>query len=81
MKPPNEMPIHIDRKVYKVYDTSMTGSQLRLLPEPDISEAFDLFVEVPGGEDLLVEESPVELKPGMHFFSAPKVISPGVGSV
>lgn len=80
MSPAKEFPIHIDRKMYKVDAASMTGPELRRVPEPDISDTFDVFVEVPGGEDALVEGKPIDLKPGMHFFSAPKVISPGNGS-
>jgi hypothetical protein len=70
--------IHIDRKQYKVEGDEITGSQLRSLPDPDIGPEFDLWLEVPGGEDQKVElDQAIKIKDGMHFFSAHTHINPG----
>jgi Multiubiquitin len=77
-KPEKEIPIHIDKTQYKVPAGSMTGSELRALPDPDLSSDYDLFEVVPGGDDRLIADGDaVELKAGMHFFSAPRNITPG----
>lgn len=70
--------IHIDKKMYKVTEDSMTGAQLRALPTPDISSEYQLKQQIPGGEDITIEDGQViNLKNGMHFFSIPKNINPG----
>ena len=72
------VPIHIDRKKYKVEKKTITGAELRQLPNPPIGNDYDLFLEVPGGQDeLIADDTKVELKPGMHFFSVQKTINPG----
>lgn len=77
-KPDNDIVIHLDRKKYKVDESILTGSQLRQLPDPDIGAEFDLWREVPGGEDDRVDnDERVKLKDGMHFFTAPSNINPG----
>lgn len=77
-KPNNDIVIHIDRKKHKVDEPFLTGSQLRQLPDPDIGVEFDLWREVPGGEDDRVDnDERVKLKNGMHFFTAPSNINPG----
>ena len=71
-------PIIIDRKEYKVDQATMTGAELRQVPTPPIGEDYDLYEEVPGDEDKLIEDTDtVELKPGMHFHSVEKHITPG----
>jgi multiubiquitin len=71
-------PIHIDRKTYFVHEPTITGAELRLLPETLIGDDYDLFLEVPGGQDDLIEDDEaVEIKPGLHFFSVQKTINPG----
>jgi Multiubiquitin len=75
---PKKIVIHIDRTKFEVEDTEMTGTELRALPEPDIGSEFDLWLEVPGGEDDRIEaDEPVRLKNGTHFFTAPSTINPG----
>lgn len=75
---PKETVIFIDKKQFKVPEPSLTGSQLRHLPNPPIGPGRDLYEEVPGGEDLLIgEDQRVELKDGMHFFTTPHSITPG----
>jgi hypothetical protein len=77
-KPEKQIVIHIDRKKFKVREREMAGSELRTLPDPDIGPEFDLWLEVPGGEDRRIENAQaVKLKDGMHFFTAPSVINPG----
>lgn len=70
--------IIIDKKEYHVDSDSMTGTQLRNLPNPPIGPDYDLFEIVPGGNDqLITDDETVELKSGDRFFSAPKNITPG----
>lgn len=75
---PEEVSIHIDKNVYRVHAGSLSGAQLRALASPPISGHYDLYLEVPGGDDRLVaDDVPIELRSGMHFFSAPANITPG----
>lgn len=77
-KPVKEIVIHIDKKQYKVSTPTLTGLGLRQLPNPDISQEYELELEVPGGEDLpIADNQVVELKNGIHFFSAPRNITAG----
>lgn len=71
--------IQIDHDHFTVEDSAMTGSQLRALPTPPIGPDRDLFEEVPGpGEDILIgDDQTVEMRNGLHFFSAPRHINPG----
>jgi hypothetical protein len=80
-KPPDndkKIRIKIDRKPYSVKKEKLTGAEIRALPDPDIGAEFDLWLEVPGGEDRKIEAGEeVKLKDGMHFFTAPSHINPG----
>lgn len=73
------IPIQIDHKPYKASKALMTGAELRVLADPAIGSERDFFQEVPGpGDDIkIANETVVELKPGMHFYSAPATIDPG----
>lgn len=73
------IPIFIDRKPFKASKSPMTGAELRTLPEPDIGNDRDLWLDIPGpGDDDRIELSEsVRLKPGMHFYTAPSTINPG----
>jgi hypothetical protein len=73
------IPIHIENKPYKAPKTPMTGAELRALAEPDVSADRDLFLTVPGPADdrLVGDNEPIDLEPGMHFYSAPRSINPG----
>jgi hypothetical protein len=74
----NAFPIFIDKKQYKVQDTSMTDAELRALPQPPIGQDRDLYQIVPGGEDRRIEDGErIELKPGTRFISVPRQITPG----
>lgn len=75
----NLIPIHIDHKQYRVEGPTMTGAQLRALPETPIGPDYDLWQDVPGGDDIkILNDTIVTLRPGMHFHSAPATIDPGV---
>lgn len=63
--------VHIDRRPYKVDVDSMTGSQLRVLADPDIGPNYKLWLEVPGRDDIEVaDDQVIELRNGQHFYSA-----------
>jgi hypothetical protein len=75
---PKDFPIHIDREMFKVDQDTMTGAELRALPTPPIGQDRNLYRVVPGGQDVKVNDGDVvELKPGMHFVTAPKNVTPG----
>jgi hypothetical protein len=73
------IPISIDKEPLKAPKSPMTGAELRALPEPDIASDRDLWLEVPGpADDVLVTlDRNLDLKPGMHFYTAPSTINPG----
>ena len=78
MSKDNDMPIILDQKQYQVPAGTITGNQLRALPTPPIGPDFDIWEEVPGGDDFKVGDTQaVPIKPGMHFYSAPRTINPG----
>ncbi|PIR83898.1 hypothetical protein COU18_01945 [Candidatus Kaiserbacteria bacterium CG10_big_fil_rev_8_21_14_0_10_51_14] len=79
MPPKDTITIHIDHQVYHAPKTPMTGSELRALADPDIGPDRDLFLTVPGPEDdrKIGNDEAVDLKNGMHFYSAPTTINPG----
>jgi hypothetical protein len=72
--------IKIDKETFHVEAASMTGQELLELPNPPIGADRDLFLVVPGpADDILVgNDQSIELKDGMHFFTAPSTINPGV---
>jgi hypothetical protein len=71
--------IKIDRENFKVGGPSITGAELRKLTTPPIGADRDLFLTVPGPDPdrSIGETEAVELKSGMHFFTAPSNITPG----
>jgi len=70
--------IKIDRDEFRVREPSLTGAQLRTLPNPDIGSDRDLFQIVPGGADIKIEANAVvQMRNGLRFFTAPGVINPG----
>lgn len=77
-KPSKQITILIDRTEYKVAAAELTGAQIRALPNPDIGPEFDLWIEVPNGEDRkIANDQVVKLKNGTHFFSSHSHINPG----
>ena len=77
--PDNRVPIHIDQELFKVDDGEISAEDLRALPDPDIGADRDLYQEVPGQaeDNLMSPNERVTVKPGMHFFTAPRSITPG----
>jgi len=76
---PNTIIIHINHTKYDAPKTPMTGAELRALPSPAIGPEHDLYLVVPGpGDDNRIDAAEaVELKNGMHFYTAPTTINPG----
>ena len=75
---PEKVKIRIDREEFLVREESLTGAQLRALPNPDIGSDRDLFEVVPGGSDKKIElTDTVKMRPGLRFFTAPAQINPG----
>lgn len=77
--PKSENVIHIDRAQFKVPSDSMTGAQIRLLPTPPVSGDRDLWLEAKGGQPdrLIADADIVPMENGLHFFTAPREITPG----
>jgi hypothetical protein len=70
--------IQIDRAHYEVHEQRMTGLELRHVPPSPIGPDRDLFEVVPGGSDRKIEnETVVEIRNGLRFFTAPAQINPG----
>lgn len=70
--------VHIDRTRYEAPSQQLTGGGIRHLPSPPVADDRDLWLEVPGGADRPVaDDDVVDLKNGMHFFTAPRTINPG----
>ena len=72
--------IKIDKENFHVESERMTGAELRQLPTPAIGPDRDLFLIKPGPaeDERIADDQVVELKDGMHFFTAPSTINPGV---
>lgn len=74
--------IFIDGEQYRPTNDDLTGSQIRQLVNPAIGPDRDLWLDVPGASDEKIEnDQVVELKNGMHFFTAPAQINPGLDAV
>jgi multiubiquitin len=70
--------IKIDRTEYTVTARSLSGAQIRALPVPPIGPDRDLFEVVPGNADRKIGENTlVEMRNGLRFFTAPAQINPG----
>lgn len=78
LRPGEKLTIVIDGKKYRAPSRSVTGAQLRRLADPDIGSDYDLWQEVPGGEDNLVDDKErIKLRDGMGFYSSSRDINPG----
>ena len=70
--------IQIDRQHYKVEVSTLTGAEIRQLPQPPIGPDRDLFEVVPGGSDRKIGDADeVQMRDGLRFFTAPGQINPG----
>jgi len=77
-KPLETFEIQIDRTHYKVHKERMTGLELRHVPPTPIGPDRDLFEVVPGGLDRkIADETVVDIRDGLRFFTAPAQINPG----
>jgi hypothetical protein len=77
-KPKETFEIQIDRSHYNVHKERMTGLDLRHVPPTPIGPDRDLFEVVPGGSDRkIADETVVEIRNGLRFFTAPTQINPG----
>jgi hypothetical protein len=75
---PKQFQIRIDRDHYDVTQASLSGAELRALPDPNIGLDRDLFEVVPGGSDKKIElDTSVEMRNGLRLFTAPAQINPG----
>ena len=82
MKPDDEshgkVPILIDGQRIHAPRGSLTSAELRSLISPPIGSDRDLWLDVEGDLDDLIEDGEtVDLRPQMRFFTVPKVINPG----
>jgi hypothetical protein len=78
LHPGEKLTIVIDSKQYRAPTRKMTGAQLRRLAEPNIGAEYDLWQEVPGGDDNLVDDKErITLRDGMGFYSSSRDINPG----
>jgi len=56
----------------------LSGDELRNLPEPPVGPDRDLWLEVHGGLDRIIQPGDkVDLHAQMRFFTVPRVINPG----
>jgi hypothetical protein len=56
----------------------LTGGEIRNLPEPPVGMDRDLWQEVDGGLDRIIQPGDtVDLHAQMRFFTVPRVINPG----
>jgi hypothetical protein len=76
-KPAVELWINNGRFAGEAVKPHMTGAEIRYLPNPPVSTDDDLFVEVPGNQDLLVSPQEVVEVTGKRFFSVPRFINAG----
>jgi hypothetical protein len=74
---PGEIPVVIDNRPYKAPRTPMTGAELKRLA--NIGCDYDLWFETPGPSDdrKIGDEERFPVRPGNHFYSAPRTINPG----
>lgn len=75
---PGKVPILIDGKKVHAPKGKATGMEIRNLVTPPIGADRDLWLDLEGSLDDLVEDSTaIELRPQMRFFTVPRVINPG----
>lgn len=67
-KPPFE--IHIDNRLFKVEQASMTGAELKALAGLDAT--YQLFLEEKGdkADRQIADNEPVRMENGLHFFAS-----------
>ena len=79
---PKGFHIRIDRTEYTVTEEKLSGAELRRVPPTLIPPDRDLYLVVPGHDDLKIkDDDTVEMHDGLRFFTAPSTINPGMRSV
>ncbi len=77
-----QIKVVIDRVKYRAPARAMTGTELRLLAEPEIGSDRDLWRDIVDELDDVVEnDEVVQLEHGMRFFTVPREINPGTAVV
>jgi hypothetical protein len=75
---PEKIQIFIDGAKYHAMTSELSGTQIRALAAPPVSEDRDLWLDVVDKLDELIEnERVVHLEAKMRFFSVPREINPG----
>ena len=75
---PKGFRIRIDRTEYTVTQEKLSGAELRRVPVTPIPPDRDLYLVVPGHDDLKIkDDDTVEMSDGLRFFTAPNTINPG----
>jgi hypothetical protein len=77
---PRKFRVRIDREDFEVAQQSITGQQLRELPNPPIADDRDLYQEVANGDDKLIKKSDVVTLNEdaiTAFFTSPTHVTPG----
>ena len=76
----HKITIKIDKESVHTSEDQLTGSGIRQLVSPPISPERDLWLVNPGpaDDDRISDDQAVPLKNGMHFFTAPTTINPGL---
>ena len=78
MSQQEQFQIQIDRVHFTVEAATMTGAQIRKVPQPPIGSDRDLYEVVPSEPDRKVEDGDnVAIRNGKRFFTAPAKINPG----
>lgn len=74
----HKVPIRIEGQTYPVRAETLTGAEIRAIPDPPIGDDRDLYLDVDGPIDELVgDDEKITLEPQMTFFSVVKKINPG----
>ena len=77
----HKITLFIDEEQYHTASRRLTGEQIRHLPTPPIGPDRDLWLEVPGNHDRLIQNhEEVDLHDGVRFFTAPATINPGMNA-
>jgi Multiubiquitin len=80
LRPPSQQGVSviIDGATSFAPRRQLTGAELRALPEQPVPGDRDLWQEVDGGLDKMIQPTDkVDLAPQMRFFTVPRVINPG----
>lgn len=75
---PGKVLILIDGQKIHAPRGSLAGAEIRQLTSPPIGPDRDLWLDLEGSlDDLVEDDEEVSLKPQMRFFTVPRVINPG----